>query len=341
VLCVKLVVQVKLRPVSAYEADALAATLRACNRAANWVSAVAYAKDLKRRNELQEETYYDVKATYDLGAQPAVRVIKKVVDAYAALAGNIKNGQLTGKAKRKAQSKPIVFREEAAQPYDDRILSWNLDRQTVSVWTLAGRLKGVPFACSTEQLKLLAYRKGESDLVLRDGEFFLLATVEVPEPAGYEPTGWLGVDMGIVNAEGHGQEGTAVPPALMGFRPARRLRRVQGTPGGGARGLRRPAQHLPPVLAVPTHPPHQPGVPGMVRLPVLRDHAARGPQRLPQHPPPRGCCVAAGQSRLPQRRQIGAQDAGDPPKPPADQTRNQRPGNRANKLGPSRAEKLT
>jgi IS605 OrfB family transposase len=199
VFCVKLVVQVKLQPASAYEAEALAATLRACNRAANWVSAVAYAKDLKRRNELQEEVYYDVKATYDLGAQPAVRVIKKVVDAYATLAGNIKNGHLTGKARRKAESKPIVFREEAAQPYDDRILSWNLDQQTVSIWTLAGRLKGIGFACSAEHLKLLAHRKGESDLVLRDGAFFLLATVEVPEPAGYEPAGWLGVDLGIVN----------------------------------------------------------------------------------------------------------------------------------------------
>lgn len=113
----KIVAQVKLRPASAYEADALAATLRACNRAANWVSTVAYAKDLKRRNELQEETYYDVKAAYDLGAQPAVRVIKKVVDAYATMAGNIKNGHLSGNARRKAESKPIVFRPDAAQPY--------------------------------------------------------------------------------------------------------------------------------------------------------------------------------------------------------------------------------
>jgi putative transposase len=123
---VKIVAQVKLVPVSAYDADALAATLRACNRAANWVSETAYAKGLLRRNELQEEVYYDTKAAFDLAAQPAVRVIKKVVDAYATLKANIKAGNLGPEGSKRrvgAQSKPICFREDAAQPYDDRILT--------------------------------------------------------------------------------------------------------------------------------------------------------------------------------------------------------------------------
>ncbi len=41
----KIVAQVKLLPGSAYEADALVATLRACNRAADVASEVAFAKD--------------------------------------------------------------------------------------------------------------------------------------------------------------------------------------------------------------------------------------------------------------------------------------------------------
>ena len=86
--CVKIVAQVKLLPASAYEADVLAATLRACNRAANRASEVAFAKDLKRRNVLQDEVYYTLKTDFDLGAQPAVRTIKKVCDAYATLKGN-------------------------------------------------------------------------------------------------------------------------------------------------------------------------------------------------------------------------------------------------------------
>lgn len=198
----KIVAQVKLLPVSAHDEDALAATLRACNRAANHASEVAFAKDLKRRNVLQTEVYFALKTDYDLGAQPAVRVVKKVCDAYATLKGNIKAGNLGregSKRRVRAESKPIRFREDAAQPFDDRILTWNLDARTVSIWTVAGRIKHIPFVCSDQAFKLLASRKGESDLVMRDGMFFLVATIDIPEPEVSEPDGFLGVDLGIVN----------------------------------------------------------------------------------------------------------------------------------------------
>jgi putative transposase len=202
VFCVKIVAQVKLLPASAYDADALAATLHACNRAANRASEVALGKDLKRRNELQGAVYHQIKADFDLGAQSAVRVVKKVCDAYATLKANIKAGNLGpegSKRRIRAESKPIVFRDNAAQPFDDRILTWNLDTRTVSIWTVAGRIKGIPFVCSGEAMKLLASRRGESDLMMRDGMFFLVATIDVPEPPVYEPDGFVGVDLGIVN----------------------------------------------------------------------------------------------------------------------------------------------
>ncbi|WP_168801372.1 RNA-guided endonuclease InsQ/TnpB family protein [Glycomyces buryatensis] len=198
----KIVAQVKLLPGSAYDADALAATLRACNRAANTASEVAFAKDLKRRNVLQDAVYHRIKADFDLGAQAAVRTIKKVCDAYATLKGNLKAGNLGAEGSKRrvrAESKPIVFREDAAQPFDDRILTWNLDARTVSIWTVAGRLKGIPFVCSEQAAKLLADRKGESDLVMRDGMFFLTATINVDEPPVSEPKAFLGVDLGVVN----------------------------------------------------------------------------------------------------------------------------------------------
>ncbi|MFC4565447.1 RNA-guided endonuclease TnpB family protein [Nocardiopsis mangrovi] len=83
---------------------------------------------------MQQAVYHDTKAAFDLAAQPAVRVIKKVVDAYATLKANIKAGDLGpegAKRRTKAQATPIAFREDAAQPYDDRILTWNLDARTV------------------------------------------------------------------------------------------------------------------------------------------------------------------------------------------------------------------
>lgn len=45
----KIVAQVNLLPASTYDADALAASLRACGLAANAASEVAFAKHLKRR----------------------------------------------------------------------------------------------------------------------------------------------------------------------------------------------------------------------------------------------------------------------------------------------------
>jgi putative transposase len=199
---VKLVVQVKLLP-SPAQAAALAVTLRACNEAAGYVSRVAFERNVKSRNELQKLCYHEIKDRFGLSAQPAVRVVKKVVDAYTALRANLREGNLGGaKSKRRvnAESKPIVFRETAAQPFDDRCLSWRYDAGTVSIWTTAGRLKDIRFVGSADQLATLrGHRQGESDLLFRDGMWFLLATCEVPEPEVFEPADWIGVDRGIAN----------------------------------------------------------------------------------------------------------------------------------------------
>ncbi|MER6994440.1 transposase [Streptomyces sp. NPDC000410] len=198
----KLVVQVKLLP-TPEQASALGATLRACNRAASHASRVAFEKRITSRNELQKDVYADLKARFGLSAQPAVRAVKKVVDAYATLRANLRAGNLGNPGSRryvKATGEPLSFRPDAAQPFDDRCLSWQFDARTVSIWTLGGRMKGVRFACSPDQLKaLVQYRRGESDLVHRDGKWFLIAICEVPEQPRYEPVDWIGVDRGIVN----------------------------------------------------------------------------------------------------------------------------------------------
>ncbi|MEV6231343.1 transposase [Saccharopolyspora shandongensis] len=92
------------------------------------------------------------------------------------------------------------FRSNAAQPYDDRCLSWQYDAQTVSIWTTHGRIKNVRFACSADALKILrSHRQGESDLIRRGGVLYLIATCDVPEAEQCEPDGFIGVDLGIVN----------------------------------------------------------------------------------------------------------------------------------------------
>ncbi|MCO6007593.1 transposase [Actinoallomurus purpureus] len=199
----KVVVQVKLTP-DAVQARALERTLPAINEAATWVSKVAFERFGLRASvrDLRKLSYGELKAQ-GFGAQAAQHIIKRVVDAYTALRANIRAGNLGKEGsprRRKAESKPIVFRPNAAHTYDDRCLSWNYDAQTVSIWTLDGRIKDLRFACSPGALKqLIGHRKGESDLVFRDGKWFLIAAIDVVEPQVFAPQDWIGVDRGIVN----------------------------------------------------------------------------------------------------------------------------------------------
>ncbi|MFF4032211.1 RNA-guided endonuclease InsQ/TnpB family protein [Streptomyces sviceus] len=199
----KLVVQVKLLP-TPEQAAALEATLHACNEAASWVSEVALERGEFKNFALRRHTYDTVKSRWGLGAQAAQHVIKKTCDAYATLKANLKAGNLGrpgSKRPRRPVEKPVSFRPQGAQPYDDRMLSWQIPGRTVSIWTTGGRVKSVAFTASAEQLATLAlYRKGESDLLQRDGMWFLSATCEVPEaPLNTEPVDFLGIDLGIVN----------------------------------------------------------------------------------------------------------------------------------------------
>ncbi|WP_204289687.1 RNA-guided endonuclease InsQ/TnpB family protein, partial [Microbispora amethystogenes] len=197
---VRLVVQVKLLP-TPEQAAALEATLHAANRAADLVSRIAFTQRCFRNYDLRKHTYDRIKAEFGLAAQAAQHVIKKVADAYTTLHANIRNGNLgpQGSARRaRVTSKPITFRADAAQPFDDRCLSWRIDARTVSIWTTAGRVRDVAFTASAEQLATLAaHRKGESDLVRRDGMWFLIATCDVPDRPITVPDAFVGVDLGI------------------------------------------------------------------------------------------------------------------------------------------------
>ncbi|HEX5512353.1 MAG TPA: transposase [Actinomycetales bacterium] len=181
----KVVVQVRLFPDRQQEA-ALRDTLATCNTVANRISEEAWHQRVFSPYPLHHLTYQLAKAQ-GLAAQAAVRTIKKVADAY----------RVDRKTKR-------TFRPLGAQPFDDRCLSWQVSPDqpsgTVSIWTTHGRMKGVRFGGSPQHVALLRkHRKGQTDLVCRGGKWFLHATCEVEEEPRFEPRGWLGVDLGIVN----------------------------------------------------------------------------------------------------------------------------------------------
>ncbi len=191
------------------EARALAATLATCNRAASWLSGEMHAARIFRKIDAQHRFYTDLRERFGLAAQPAIRVIGKVADAYAALHATLAAGSYgpPGSDRRhEIEQSPIIFRPLAAQPFDARCLSWQFGNElsraaTVSIRSAAGRMKSIRILGDPAQLLMLCARPiGETDLICRDGKWFLHATIEAAEAPLTEPiNGFLGVDMGVVN----------------------------------------------------------------------------------------------------------------------------------------------
>jgi len=177
---VKLIAQLKLLP-TPEQADAVGRTLGTANAACNYISAVAWETHTFGKFPLQKLVYQDVRDTFKLGAQLAIRCIAKVADAY----------KLDRKSLR-------TFQPEAAVAFDDRNLSWNLKGAEVSIWTLDGR-QAIRFVCGKRQQQMLETRSGETDLCLVNGQFYLFASCDVDEPDPLEVDSALGVDLGIVN----------------------------------------------------------------------------------------------------------------------------------------------
>lgn len=176
----KLIAQVKLLQ-TPEQVHALQHTLEAANAACNFLSKQAWQTRTFKQYDLHHRCYRETRDKFELSAQMIVRCIAKVADAY----------KLDKDIRRK-------FKATGSIAYDDRILSWRMSDSTVSIWTVAGRLR-IPFACGDGQRELLNSRLGETDLVMFRDKFFLSATCEVEEPALQEVESALGVDLGVTN----------------------------------------------------------------------------------------------------------------------------------------------
>ncbi len=170
--------------VGAAETPALLRTVETMNRAADAVGEVAFHAKAHRRTHLHHLTYHMVRDRFGLSAQMAVRVIGKVGGAYV----------------RDPSHKP-TFRRRGAVPYDPRILSWKGERrERVSLLALDGRHESrVRWSEYGRQAVARGKLRGEADLVYRDRAFYLALVVESVDTTPYEPTGALGVDLGVVN----------------------------------------------------------------------------------------------------------------------------------------------
>ena len=88
---VKQVVKVRMLPTKD-QAAAMEATVRICNEAASWLSAGMHADRVRGKHQVQKRFYAELKERFGLSAQPAIRVIGKVVDAYTTLRANMTAG---------------------------------------------------------------------------------------------------------------------------------------------------------------------------------------------------------------------------------------------------------
>src|SRR6266700_2340065 len=170
---------VKLAPTVEQRA-ALIATLECFNAACNAIAQVAFRERLANKFALQKIVYYSIRERLGLSSQMTIRAIAKVVEAY----------------KRDKTIQPN-FRLHGALTYDERIMSWH-GLEHVSLLAVDGR-QLVAYRPGDYQQARWDRLHGQADLILRDGTFYLYATLEVPDVPTDDVPDYLGVDLGIVN----------------------------------------------------------------------------------------------------------------------------------------------
>jgi putative transposase len=177
----KLTLQTQLLP-DADQAARLRETVERFNEAANWLAGIAFERKVSNKFVLQRIAYQELRERFGLPADTAIRCIGQVVEAY-----------------KRDKSKRPKFRRHVSVPFSigKNIGFKGPDR--VSISTLAGRVV-VPFIMGKYQQERFGWAKGQCDLVLlRDGKWFLLVTIDVPEGTKTPATDFIGVDLGVEN----------------------------------------------------------------------------------------------------------------------------------------------
>src|SRR2546421_11419885 len=138
-------------------------TMHTFNAACNYVASVAFIEKTANKFALQKLVYGELRTTYKLAAQLAIRAISKASEAY----------------KRDKRIQP-TFKPEGAIVYDPRVMSFK-GLTHVSLLTLCGRVL-VAFIIGNYQQSRMDAIKGQADLIYRKGVFYLAVTLDVPTP---------------------------------------------------------------------------------------------------------------------------------------------------------------
>lgn len=177
---VKLTLQIQVLP-DPEQHRQLKETMERFNTACDWLAGEAFVLRSANKVKLQQLYYATIRDRFGLSAQMTVRCIARTCEML----------------KRDRTKRPHV-RKHAAVPYDQRLLSFKgIDK--VSLLTLAGRII-CPIVMGAYQRERFTPAVGQSDLVLRkDGKWFLLCVVEVPDGTPLPTSDFIGVDLGATN----------------------------------------------------------------------------------------------------------------------------------------------
>ena len=170
--------QVKLLP-TPNQHSALADTMVVFNEACTWIAGRARDEGVTGKFKIHRAAYHDARERFGLPAQLAVRAIGKVADAL-----------------NRRKGKCVKFKPNGAVIYDQRVMRF-IGMEAVSLTTMSGRIK-VPIQMGAYQHRQFSRGKGQADLVLRNGTFYLLISIETPVAPPIDTDRFVGVDLGIV-----------------------------------------------------------------------------------------------------------------------------------------------
>ena len=155
------------------DVQALLPMMQRFNAACNWLSAIAFAERIFHWLPLQRRAYRELRQRFGVSAAEATIIVRKVAYAYK---------------DRARRSTLVTFRPLGAIPLHQHRYQDD-----------AVRLYGQRVAYRARPGVTLPVKAPQATLVYRDGRCFIHQVIEVPTPTPYQPQGYLGCDLGVVN----------------------------------------------------------------------------------------------------------------------------------------------
>ncbi len=167
--------------VTPHTVNELKATMREFAKACNLVAEIGFMQKLHRRYDLHHAAYNLTRAQTNLPSQHVINAIAKVAEQFT-----------------RDRNKQPIFKQLSSVRYDMRTITFKRDFHEATLTVCPkGRISGEIQTSAALREKLRTWKIGSADLIFRDGGFYLHLTVNTDAPEVPEPSGSLGVDLGV------------------------------------------------------------------------------------------------------------------------------------------------